>query len=160
MSSNAIALRERRQPLRVGRVDDVRLAVDDFVHAVGRGRRLLNALNSFEQPPRGIGHAGQHREEHAHHAVRQRRIADLDAQHVRVLAEHQIAAHQARDQHHRQCPAISVSGADQRIVRGDPHLPAEIAPSTIRRTCCCSVDFHREGLDQLDAAQRFASAVS
>ena len=66
-------LRERRQRLRIGRIDDRRLAVEHFVDAVGGGRGLLDVAE-FVATAGGPGrHAGQHREEDAHLAVRQRR---------------------------------------------------------------------------------------
>ena len=71
-----------------------------FVDAVGRGDGLLDVAELVRQPAGRVGHAGQHREEDAHHAVGERHVADLDAEDVRLLAEHQVAAHHRGQQHH------------------------------------------------------------
>ena len=47
--------------------------VEHFVHAVGRRGAVLDVAEFVREPPRGVGHAGQHREEDRHLAVRQRR---------------------------------------------------------------------------------------
>jgi hypothetical protein len=79
---------ERRQRDRIGRIDDRRLAVEHFEHAVGGGDGLLDVAEFVGQPAGRVAHAGQHGEENAHHAVGQRHFADLEAQDVGLLSEH------------------------------------------------------------------------
>ena len=93
---------ERRERLRMGRIGDARLQVEHFVHAVGRRGAVLDVAELVREPPRGVGHAGQHREEDRHFSMRQRGIADQDAKHMRVLAEHQVTAQQAGNHDHCQ----------------------------------------------------------
>ncbi len=57
---------ERRQRDRIRRVDDLRLAVEDFVHAVGGGDRLLDVAEFAGEAAGRVAHAGEHREEDAH----------------------------------------------------------------------------------------------
>ena len=73
MFSNARDPRKLGQRQRVDRVDDLRLAVDDFVDAVGGGDALLQLIEFLREAAGRVGHAGEHREEHAHLAVSQRR---------------------------------------------------------------------------------------
>ena len=94
----------------IRRVDDFLLAVEDFVHAVGGGDGLLDVAELAGEAAGRVAHAGEHREEDAHVAVRERDVADFDAEDVGVLAEDEVAAHDARQRARSRCPAIRRRG--------------------------------------------------
>ena len=101
---------ERRQRDGIRRIDDRRLAVEDFVHAVGGGDGLLDVAEFAGEAAGRVAHAGEHREEDAHVAVREGDVADLDAEDVRVLAEDEVAAHHRGDEHHHDAERFDRAG--------------------------------------------------
>ena len=100
-----------------------------------------------------VAHAGEHREEDAHVAVRERDVADLDAEDVRVLAEDEVAAHDRGHEHHHDAQRFD-ERADDRVVDRDPHLAAVVLFGRFFELVVLG-GLHGEGFDELDAAQRF-----
>ena len=144
---------ERRQRDWLGRIDDRRLAVEDFVHAVGGGDGLLDVAELAGEAAGRVAHAGEHREEDAHVAVREGDVADLDAEDVRVLAEHEVAAHHGGDEHDREAKRFDRPGSRARrrwrsAFGGDSMSWPMMELVALGR-------LHREDFDELDAAQRF-----
>ena len=144
---------QSRERHRFCRVEDGWLAVHHFVDAVGGGDGLLDVAELAGESAGRVAHAGEHREEDAHIAVREGDVADLDTENVRVLAEDEVAAHHRGDEDDREAEGFD-DGADERIVRRDAHLAVVVVFGRLMELVALG-RLHGERLDELDAAERF-----